>query len=104
MATKISTFIVLGFASLAWAGNQSLGSSSPKVCGPAEDCPVEGDVCCPHAPGPDVPFTCAPEPCFRTTGELCGAGDVCATKGDVCCPHAPGPDVPFTCAPEPCFR
>ncbi len=86
-------------ASPSWAEGVS-----GDVCDPAEDCEVEGDVCCPHQAGPCVPFTCAALPCFRSSGEACCPGDECPNKGDVCCPHAPGPDVPFTCAPPPCFR
>lgn len=71
MRTKIGPFAI--FAALllaAFAGptnNSPAGSASALcgVCDSGEDCAIEGDVCCPHAPGPDVPFTCAPESCFR---------------------------------------
>ncbi len=73
------------------------------LCKPGDDCPIEGEVCCPHAPGFEVPFTCSTEQCFRGDGELCKPGDDCPIEGEVCCPHEPGP-TPFTCDFGDCFR
>jgi hypothetical protein len=77
--------------------------ASADQCTPGEDCPIAGQICCPHAPGPGVPFTCSADPCFRGGGELCNPGDGCSTSGQVCCPHEPGP-TPFTCDFGDCFR
>lgn len=84
------------------SGNR--GCPTEELCNPGDTCANPRQVCCPHRPGPDVPFTCGPLPCFRGGGELCQPGDQCAVEGDVCCPHAPGPRVPFTCSADPCFR
>lgn len=81
---------------------QSSTVQGGELCNPGDDCPIEGQVCCPHTPGPEVPFTCSSDPCFRG-GELCNPGDECPVEGQVCCPHAPGP-TPFTCDFGDCFR
>jgi hypothetical protein len=100
MRTNIGPFAVFAALLLAIGSAWAL----EEICDPAKDCAVEGDICCPHEPGPDAPFTCAPPPCYRSSGELCTSTDKCTTKGDICCPHEPGPDAPFTCPPLPCYR
>jgi hypothetical protein len=98
---KISSLLLacalLGFFA---AGASSAASGCP--CEPGDECPIKGEVCCPHEPGFGVPFTCSTDPCYRG-GEPCEPGDECPIEGQLCCPHAPGP-TQFTCDYGDCFR
>ena len=108
--SRLAMFVLVAsltaFATMA-AGEASVPQTSAvqgcQLCVPGEDCPIEGEVCCPHAPGFDVPFTCSSEQCFRGSGEVCNPQDECTIEGQVCCPLQPGP-TPFTCDSGDCFR